>query len=85
MKIKGLQKNFVDNTYVTSVQKLCRGHGGEGLENGHTDQGDGGVGDGGNEGFEGNEVECLNTGGGGALCRFLSFSVVSSLSSIKCK
>uniref|UniRef100_A0A8C9YCM3 Oxidative stress induced growth inhibitor family member 2 n=1 Tax=Sander lucioperca TaxID=283035 RepID=A0A8C9YCM3_SANLU len=62
VKLKGLQKNFVDNTYVTSVQKLCRGHEGEGLENGHTDQGDGG-----NEGFEGNGVECLNNGGGGAL------------------
>uniref|UniRef100_A0A8C6U2K1 Oxidative stress induced growth inhibitor family member 2 n=1 Tax=Neogobius melanostomus TaxID=47308 RepID=A0A8C6U2K1_9GOBI len=31
-----LQKNFVDNTYVTSVQKLCRGHSEEGQENGHT-------------------------------------------------
>uniref|UniRef100_A0A3B4T9P5 Oxidative stress induced growth inhibitor family member 2 n=1 Tax=Seriola dumerili TaxID=41447 RepID=A0A3B4T9P5_SERDU len=30
VKLKGLQKNFVDNTYVTSVQKLCRGHEGEG-------------------------------------------------------
>uniref|UniRef100_A0A665UYL0 Oxidative stress induced growth inhibitor family member 2 n=1 Tax=Echeneis naucrates TaxID=173247 RepID=A0A665UYL0_ECHNA len=29
VKLKGLQKNFVDNTYVTSVQKLCRGHEGE--------------------------------------------------------
>uniref|UniRef100_A0A3Q2C873 Oxidative stress induced growth inhibitor family member 2 n=1 Tax=Cyprinodon variegatus TaxID=28743 RepID=A0A3Q2C873_CYPVA len=25
VKLKGLQKNFVDNTYVTSVHKLCRG------------------------------------------------------------
>uniref|UniRef100_A0A3Q0RVM1 Oxidative stress induced growth inhibitor family member 2 n=1 Tax=Amphilophus citrinellus TaxID=61819 RepID=A0A3Q0RVM1_AMPCI len=30
VKLKGLQKNFVDNTYVTSIQKLCRGHDGEG-------------------------------------------------------
>lgn len=65
VKLKGLQKNFVDNTYVTSVQKLCRGHEGEGHENGHCDQGDGGVGDGGNEGFEGNGVQCVNNGGGG--------------------
>lgn len=55
VKLKGLQKNFIDNTYVTSVQKLCRGHEGEGLENGHTDQGDSG-----NGGFEGSGVECLN-------------------------
>ncbi|XP_034553284.1 oxidative stress-induced growth inhibitor 2 [Notolabrus celidotus] len=67
VKLKGLQTNFVDNTYVTCVQKLCRGHEGEGLENGHTEQGDGGVGDGGTEGFEGNGVECLNNGAGGAL------------------
>ncbi|XP_020497595.1 oxidative stress-induced growth inhibitor 2 [Labrus bergylta] len=67
VKLKGLQKNFVDNTYVTSVQKLCRGHDEEGLENGHTDQGDGGVGEGGNEGFERNQVECLNKEVGGAL------------------
>ncbi|KAG7282165.1 LOW QUALITY PROTEIN: hypothetical protein CRUP_034912 [Coryphaenoides rupestris] len=26
VKLMGLQKNFIDNTYVTSVQKLCRGH-----------------------------------------------------------
>uniref|UniRef100_A0A3Q3IKA9 Oxidative stress induced growth inhibitor family member 2 n=1 Tax=Monopterus albus TaxID=43700 RepID=A0A3Q3IKA9_MONAL len=29
VKLKGLQKNFIDNTYVTSVQKLCRGHEGQ--------------------------------------------------------
>ncbi|KAK7886797.1 hypothetical protein WMY93_026418 [Mugilogobius chulae] len=32
VKLKGLQKNFIDNTYVTSVQKLCRGHSEEALE-----------------------------------------------------
>uniref|UniRef100_A0A667YU24 Oxidative stress induced growth inhibitor family member 2 n=1 Tax=Myripristis murdjan TaxID=586833 RepID=A0A667YU24_9TELE len=42
VKLMGLQKNFADNTYVTSIQKLYRGHEGEGLENGHNDQGDGG-------------------------------------------
>uniref|UniRef100_A0A3P9I8A1 Oxidative stress induced growth inhibitor family member 2 n=1 Tax=Oryzias latipes TaxID=8090 RepID=A0A3P9I8A1_ORYLA len=31
VKLKGLQKNFVDNTYVTSVQKLCRGQEVEGF------------------------------------------------------
>lgn len=77
MKIKGLQKNFVDNTYVTSVQKLCRGHGEEDLENGHTDQGDGGVGDGGNEGFDGG-VKCLNTAGGGALWEVRGYQQVQN-------
>lgn len=57
VKIKGLQKNFVDNTYVTSVQKLSRGHEGKGLENGHSEQGDGEVG-GRKEGFD------LKNGGG---------------------
>ncbi|XP_051261269.1 oxidative stress-induced growth inhibitor 2 [Dicentrarchus labrax] len=78
VKLKGLQKNFVDNTYVTSVQKLCRGHEGEGLENGHTDQGDGGVGNGGNGGFEGNGVECLNSGGGGALWEVRGYQQVQN-------
>ncbi|XP_038849266.1 oxidative stress-induced growth inhibitor 2 [Salvelinus namaycush] len=39
VKLMGLKQNFVDNTYVTSVQKLFRGHEGEGLEN---DEGEGG-------------------------------------------
>ncbi|XP_054638189.1 oxidative stress-induced growth inhibitor 2 [Dunckerocampus dactyliophorus] len=30
--LQGLQNNFVDNTYVTSVQRLCRPHKMEGLE-----------------------------------------------------
>uniref|UniRef100_A0A3Q2ZL32 Oxidative stress induced growth inhibitor family member 2 n=1 Tax=Kryptolebias marmoratus TaxID=37003 RepID=A0A3Q2ZL32_KRYMA len=34
VKLKGLQKSFIDNTYVTSVQKLCRGHEVKGLEKG---------------------------------------------------
>ncbi|KAM9783040.1 oxidative stress-induced growth inhibitor 2 [Neosynchiropus ocellatus] len=34
VKLKGLQKNFVDNAYVTSVQKLCRGHEVEGPDRG---------------------------------------------------
>ncbi|KAM7420792.1 hypothetical protein PAMA_015152 [Pampus argenteus] len=67
VKLKGLQKNFADNTYVTSIQKLCRGHEEESLENGNNDKGDGGVRDVGNKGFEGNGVECVNSGGGGAL------------------
>uniref|UniRef100_A0A3P9KNR9 Oxidative stress induced growth inhibitor family member 2 n=1 Tax=Oryzias latipes TaxID=8090 RepID=A0A3P9KNR9_ORYLA len=62
VKLKGLQKNFVDNTYVTSVQKLCRGQEVEALENGKTDQ-DGRVGDGDNEGFGGNGKECVNNAG----------------------
>lgn len=36
VKLKGLQKNFVDNIYVTSVQKLCREHSSEGQENVHS-------------------------------------------------
>uniref|UniRef100_A0A1A8G438 Oxidative stress induced growth inhibitor family member 2 n=2 Tax=Nothobranchius korthausae TaxID=1143690 RepID=A0A1A8G438_9TELE len=65
VKLKGLQKNFVDNTYVTSIQKLCRGHKAEDLENGHTDKGDGGMGEEG--GFEGNGKACMKNGGGGTL------------------
>lgn len=63
----GLQKNFADNTYVTSVQRLCRGHEGETLENGHREGGDGGVGEEGEGGYEGTGVECVDSGGGGAL------------------
>uniref|UniRef100_H3DLX0 Oxidative stress induced growth inhibitor family member 2 n=1 Tax=Tetraodon nigroviridis TaxID=99883 RepID=H3DLX0_TETNG len=63
VKIKGLQKSFVDNTYVTSVQKLCRGHEGKGLENGHSDRVDGEVG-GREDGFGRNKVECLKNGAG---------------------
>ncbi|KAM9852393.1 oxidative stress-induced growth inhibitor 2 isoform 1-T2 [Aulostomus maculatus] len=78
VKLKGLQKNFVDNTYVTSVQKLCRGQEEEGLENGHTGLGDGRVNDSGNEGFEGNGVECVNNGGGGALWEVRGYQQVQN-------
>ncbi|XP_070768565.1 oxidative stress-induced growth inhibitor 2 [Enoplosus armatus] len=78
VKLKGLQKTFIDNTYVTSVQKLCRGHKGEDLENGHNDQGDRGLGDGGNESFEGNGDECLNNGGGGALWEVRGYQQVQN-------
>nr|XP_054597378.1 oxidative stress-induced growth inhibitor 2 isoform X2 [Nothobranchius furzeri] len=67
VKLKGLQKNFVDNTYVTSIQKLCRGHKAEDLENGHTDKGDGGTGEEGKGGFVGNGKACVKNGGGGTL------------------
>ncbi|XP_062278890.1 oxidative stress-induced growth inhibitor 2 [Scomber scombrus] len=70
VKLKGFQKNFADNTYVTSVQKLCRGHEGEGLENGHNDEIEGQVGDGGNEGFEGS--------GGGALWEVRGYQQVQN-------
>ncbi|XP_072250382.1 oxidative stress-induced growth inhibitor 2 isoform X2 [Leuresthes tenuis] len=78
VKLKGLQKNFVDNTYVTSVQKLCRGHEVKSLENGHTNRGDGGVGNGGNEGFDGNGEECVNSGGGGALWEVRGYQQVQN-------
>lgn len=68
----GLQKNFADNTYVTSIQKLYRGHEGEGLENGHNDQGDGGVGE------EGNVVKCEDSGGGGALWEVRGYQQVQN-------
>ncbi|XP_055020078.1 oxidative stress-induced growth inhibitor 2 isoform X2 [Boleophthalmus pectinirostris] len=42
VKLKGLQKNFIDNTYVTSVQKLCREHSEEGLEKEHSGPADSG-------------------------------------------
>ncbi|MEQ2214987.1 hypothetical protein XENOCAPTIV_025252, partial [Xenoophorus captivus] len=57
----GLHKNFVDNTYVTSVQKLCREHELEGLQNGQEDQR---VVDSGNGRFEDNGKGCENNGGG---------------------
>lgn len=63
VKLKGLQKNFVDNTYVTSVQKLCRSHLDEGLENGHTA-----------EDSEGGE--CVN--GGGALWEVRGYQQVQN-------
>lgn len=78
VKLKGLQKNFVDNTYVTSVQKLCRGNEGESVENGHPVEGDGGVGDGVNEGLEGNRGECVNSGGGAALWEVRGYQQVQN-------
>uniref|UniRef100_A0A667YPR1 Oxidative stress induced growth inhibitor family member 2 n=1 Tax=Myripristis murdjan TaxID=586833 RepID=A0A667YPR1_9TELE len=72
VKLMGLQKNFADNTYVTSIQKLYRGHEGEGLENGHNDQGDGGVGE------EGNVVKCEDSGGGGALWEVRGYQQVQN-------
>lgn len=62
VKIKGLQKNFVENTYVTSIQKLCRGRSEEVVELGHSIGADLGLGDSGNEVFEGSGVECENNG-----------------------
>ncbi|XP_037309098.2 oxidative stress-induced growth inhibitor 2 isoform X2 [Pungitius pungitius] len=76
VKLKGLQKNFVDNTYVTSVQKLCREQEGGGPEDRHRGQGGGGVGDGG--GFEGKGVECLSNGAGGALWEVRGYQQVQN-------
>ncbi|XP_038848749.1 oxidative stress-induced growth inhibitor 2-like [Salvelinus namaycush] len=69
VKLMGLKQNFVDNTYVTSVQKLFRGHEGEGLENGHGGLGEGGKGvyEGGKGVYEGREGEGVDEGGGGGL------------------
>ncbi|XP_076010043.1 oxidative stress-induced growth inhibitor 2 [Genypterus blacodes] len=78
VNLNGLQNNFVDNTYVTCVQKLSRGHQGEGLENRHTNGGGGEVGDGVNECFEGNGVECENTGEGGALWEVRGYQQVQN-------
>ncbi|KAM9309077.1 oxidative stress-induced growth inhibitor 2 [Pholidichthys leucotaenia] len=75
VKLKGLQKNFVDNTYVTSVQKLCRGNEGKTLENG---QGDGGMGDGRDESFVGNGDECINNGGARALWEIRGYQQVQN-------
>lgn len=63
---------------MTSVQKLCRGHEGQSLENGNNDQGDVRVADGGNEGFEGNGVECVNSGGGGTLWEVRGYQQVQN-------
>lgn len=78
VKLKGLQKHFVDNTYVTSVQKLCRGHEGKGLDNGYTGRKEGREDDSGNEGLEGSEVECVNSGGGGALWEVRGYQQVQN-------
>lgn len=75
VKIKGLQKNFADNTYVTSVQKLCREQSEESVESGHTDQEDVGVGDGGSEG---NGVDSSNTVGGGPLWEVRGYQKVQN-------
>ncbi|KAF3691928.1 Oxidative stress-induced growth inhibitor 2 hT41 [Channa argus] len=78
VKLKGLQKNFVNNTYVTSVQKLCRGHEGQSVEAGHTDKEGVEIENGGNEGFEGNRVECVNNGGGGGLWEVRGYQQVQN-------
>ncbi|XP_013886439.1 oxidative stress-induced growth inhibitor 2, partial [Austrofundulus limnaeus] len=78
VKLNGLQKSFVDNTYVTSVQKLCRGHEVKGLENGHTEKGDKGVGNGGNERFEENEKECVMNSEGGTLWEVRGYQQVQN-------
>ncbi|XP_056458197.1 oxidative stress-induced growth inhibitor 2 [Gadus chalcogrammus] len=67
VKLMGLQKNFIDNTYVTSVQKLCRGHKTQAVAKEGSEQESGGVGNGENEAFDGNGVECEDSGGGGTL------------------
>ena len=67
VKLMGLQKNFIDNTYVTSVQKLCRGHKTQAVEKEGSEQESGGVGNGENEAFDGNGVQCVDSGGGGTL------------------
>nr|XP_019949083.1 PREDICTED: oxidative stress-induced growth inhibitor 2 [Paralichthys olivaceus] len=72
VQLKGLQNNFVDNTYVTSVQKLCRGH------DGQTDEGDVQVGDGRNGGFEGSGVKCVDDGGGGVLWEVRGYQQVQN-------
>ncbi|XP_061572823.1 oxidative stress-induced growth inhibitor 2 isoform X2 [Cololabis saira] len=77
VKLKGLQKNFVDNTYVTSVQKLCRGNEVESLENGQADQVNGGVGESGNEGFRNGE-QSINIGGGGTLWEIRGYQQVQN-------
>ncbi|XP_028327155.1 oxidative stress-induced growth inhibitor 2 isoform X2 [Gouania willdenowi] len=74
VKLKGLQKNFVDNTYVTSIQKLGRGHEKESLENGHTAEGD----DGGNEGFEKNGGSSLKNVGGPSLWEVRGYQQVQN-------
>lgn len=63
---------------MTSVQKLCRGHKGQSLENGNTDQGDVRVADSGNECFEGNGIECVNNGGGGGLWEVRGYQQVQN-------
>ncbi|XP_053699509.1 oxidative stress-induced growth inhibitor 2 [Synchiropus splendidus] len=57
VKLKGLQKNFVDNTYVTSVQKLCRAPKVEGLDRGLASAAE----DDGEQGSR--EEDCVRNGG----------------------
>lgn len=70
VKIKGLQKNFADNTYVTSVQKLCREQSEESVESGHADPGGVGVGDG--------SSSSSNTVGGGPLWEVRGYQKVQN-------
>ncbi|XP_010900794.1 oxidative stress-induced growth inhibitor 2 isoform X2 [Esox lucius] len=65
VKLMGLKKNFVDNIYVTSVQKLFRGHEEEGLENGYGGKVDVVLGDGGKAVYEGSEGDRVGVDGGG--------------------
>ncbi|XP_061676639.1 oxidative stress-induced growth inhibitor 2 isoform X2 [Syngnathoides biaculeatus] len=78
VKLKGLQKNFVDNTSVTSVQRLCRDQKIENLENGHTCLRDQTVDDGGNDSFEGNGIECIRDGGLGPLWEIRGYQQVQN-------
>ncbi|XP_049586912.1 oxidative stress-induced growth inhibitor 2 [Syngnathus scovelli] len=78
VKLKGLQKNFVDNTYVTSVQRLCRGHKMENLENGLSRLGDQRVDDCGDETFEGNGGESVSDGGVGSLWEVRGYQQVQN-------
>lgn len=78
MKLKGLQKSFVDNTYVTSVQKLCRGHEVKVLEKEHTDKVDKELGNGGNGSLEENGKECVKNVGGGTLWELRGYQQVQN-------
>nr|XP_057940098.1 oxidative stress-induced growth inhibitor 2 isoform X2 [Doryrhamphus excisus] len=67
--LQGLQNNFVDNTYVTSVQRLCRAHKMEGLENLGGERAD----DGQDESFESN-----GDGGSGSLWEVRGYQQVQN-------
>nr|XP_061789829.1 oxidative stress-induced growth inhibitor 2-like [Nerophis lumbriciformis] len=78
VKLKGLQKNFVDNTYVTSVQRLCRGHKIEKLKKVETCNGDEQSDDGRNESYEGNGIECISDEGLGSLWEVRGYQQVQN-------
>ncbi|KAJ8004975.1 hypothetical protein DPEC_G00141850 [Dallia pectoralis] len=80
VKLMGLKKNFVDNIYVTSVQKLFLGHAEEDREYGYGGKADGVLGMGEKAVYEGRGGEGVGVdeGGGGDLWEVRGYQRVQS-------